>query len=204
LIRWEKEPEHREKIEKALERLQEIRVRCMAYLHKTRLNDAVELARRRMMPTGPDGQPNPELVAAAAEMELTPEQLESFEREWTLYLQRTEAIRQETRSMISLLTNSGTTESLELLCMNASAGLFLQKIEAAQGLETHPHDEAMAWMRLSTWGTTELTASQKLCLLSHSIPFMPDFIQLGIILFGNREGENATWGGRDVQSVYTE
>jgi hypothetical protein len=104
--RWENEPAAREKIEAKLTILRSIRLRFLTYIITSRPDLLPEIFPKGLMPTGTNGEPHPKIVAAAAEMELTPEQLESFEREWMLYLQKSQLIRQELRSTLSSLASS--------------------------------------------------------------------------------------------------
>jgi hypothetical protein len=185
LTRWEAEPESRGNIEAHLGRLQSTRMRCMVYLAKTRPGDVVKLASRRLMPIGADGAPNPKLVEAFTALELTPGQLDSFKREWLLYIQRTESVRQHARSMISLLTSSMVKEDAASFSSIGAAGLFLKTLEAVQELETQPTCEVRAVIRLGAWATRELSAQQKVGLMTRCVPFYPDFIQIGRIAFGD-------------------
>jgi hypothetical protein len=187
-VQWEEEPESRENIEAQLEKIRTMRVRCLRYLVQTRPETAQELLYRRLMPTGPDGSPNPKLVEAVALLKLTPEQLEAFGREWTLYLQHTEALRQEARSTLSFLTSSATVENAAEFCSIGAAGLFLERLQAVAELEVHPSIEASAIISLLCWIPANLTMHQKAILMKYSMPFYPDAIQLGRILFGDGNG----------------
>ena len=191
LVRYDAEPESRESIEAQLQRIRCIRFRSFTHLANTRPGVAIEVARQRMMPTGPDGAPNPKLVEAVAALNLTPEQLESFEQQWVLYLQRTEAMRQETRSFISFLGSSGAQQNALSVCSMGAAELFLERLQAVQELELHPSKEAQAIADLVLWVPANLTTQQQLILMRHSMPYLPDVIQLGRILFGEACGSSA-------------
>jgi len=199
--RWNNEPELRANIEAQLERLQVMRARSVTYLLKTRPEIVVGLNNRLMMPTSPDGAPNPKLVEAVAALELTPEQLESFEREWVLYLQKTESVRQEALSSLGFLASSGANESAAAFCSVGAAGLFLDRLQAVQDLASHPSSEANAMVDLSVWLTTNLTMQQKGVLCKSCMPHYPDAIQIGRIVFGDNYG-NAVSAAR-VQSLPT-
>ena len=190
-LRYDAEPEQRENIEAQLARVQSIRFRATTHLVNTRPDIVVDMARRRMMPTGPDGAPNPKLVEAVAVLNLTPEQLESFEQQWILYLQKTESMRQEARSLINLLTSSNAGLNIASMCSigAASSSLFLKNLEAVQELELHPSKEAQAATALILWIPPNLTTQQKMVLMKHSTPYYPDIIQMGRILFGDRPDE---------------
>jgi hypothetical protein len=190
--RWNKEPEERENIEAELEKIRGLRLRCITHLATTRPEIAIELASRRLMPTSPDGAPNPKLVEAVAALELTPEQLESFEREWVLYLQKTESIRQEAQSTLSFLASSGANENAAAFCAIGASGLFLDRLQAVQELETHPSSEATAIFNLRLWLQTRLTSQQRAILMKYSMPYYPDAIQLGRIVFGDDCGKDVS------------
>ena len=183
--RWEAEPEARESIEEQLEMVRGMRLRTMMHLAKTRPSVVVDLVRGRIIPTGPDGEPNPKLVEAVAAMNLTPEQLESFERQWILYFQRTESMRQEARSLISFLASGSNGDDVTSFSVGA-AGLFMDRLQALQELELHPSNETRALLSLTSWIPSNLTMQQKVCLMRHTMPNFPDIIQIGRILFGDK------------------
>lgn len=191
LNRWNDEPESREHVEAQIEKIQNIRLRCLTYLAATRPEIVVELNSRRLIPVLPDGAPNPKLVEAVAALELTPEQLESLEREWVLYLQKTESVRQEARSSLSFLASSGADESAAAFCSIGAAGLFLDRLQAVKELETHPAIESSAIAKLSTAFAVNLTSQQKTTLMKLCMPFYPDAIQICRIVFGDTQGNDA-------------
>ncbi len=199
--RWSNEPGSRESIEAQMKRMGALRQRCLNYITLKRPELAVEIFRKRMMPTGPNGEPNAKLVAAVAEMELTPEQLETFEREWTLYLQKTESIRQELRSTLSFLASSNVRDGAALLSSISSSGLLLDRLQAVADLEQHPSSEAQAVASLSSYFHTQITITQRVCLMKHCAPFYPDTIQIGRIIFGDGD-RNAIQHG--VETLTTE
>jgi hypothetical protein len=194
-IRWEEEPESRENIEAQLNKLQSMRMRSIKYLFGTRPEIVVELARRRLMPTGPDGAPNPKLVEAVSKLKLTPEQMESFEREYLLHLQKSEAVRQEARSTLNFLTSSAVKENPENFSAVGAAGIYLERMQAVAELELHPKNEALAFVNLGVWATAELTTPQKICLMHQCVPYLPDFIQIGRIIFGDGHHGSALKAG---------
>jgi hypothetical protein len=188
--RWEEEPAARENIEAQLQRIQSIRLRVIKYLAKTRPEMAIDLVTRRIMPPGADGAPNPKLEEAVAALNLTPEQLESFERQWVLYLQETESIRQEARSLISFLTFSSVKDSAASFCSIGAAGMFQERLQAVQELEMHSGHEAHAIISLQYWPIQHLSMQQKVTLMAHSSRYYPDLIQIGRILFGDSNGKD--------------
>jgi hypothetical protein len=197
---WLADPNARENIEAQLKKIGEMRLRCMNYLLATRPEVAIELFRQRLMPTGPHGEPNPTLVEVVTSVKFTPQQLEGLEREWSLYLQRTESVRQATRSMISFLTSTAAEESLESLCSMGVAGLFSERLQAARKLEAHPASEAHAFVKLTKWFSDHFTTEQKLTLMDGCAPYYPDCIQICRHLFGDTHGKAIAGTGR-VQSV---
>jgi len=197
--RWNDEPEARENIEAQIERVKVMRLRSLRYFIEKRPEFVVQILSRRLMPALPDGAPNPKLVEAVAALELTPEQLESFEREWVLYLQQTESIRQEARSSLSFLASFQGNESAAAFCSIGAAGLFLDRLQAVQELETHPSSEANAISNLNLWLTTDLTMKQKGVLFKSCMPHYPDAIQIGRIVFGDNYGNAVS--AAEVQSL---
>jgi hypothetical protein len=192
--RWSNELVAKENIEAQLERLRKLRLRSLSYLSTTRPEILIELFRRRLMPTGPNGEPHPKLVAAVAELEFTVEQLESFEREWTLYLQKIASIRQEVRSTVSVLASSDLKESAALYSSTGGAEVLLNRLQAVQELDQHPSQEGLLIAKLTIWLQEEITFRQESCLMRHCFPFYPDAIQLGRIIFGDgnsKTGKNS-------------
>ena len=187
LLRYDAEPEAREKIEAQVERIRTSRLRTIKHLFNTRPEIIVDLSRRRIMPLGPDGAPNPKLVEAVAALNLTPEQVDSFEQEWILYRQNTESLRQEVRSLISFLTSATTEDNIAYFSFGA-ADLFINRLQAVQELELHPSKETQAIITLCFWLPNNLTMAQKAILMKHSMPYLPDPIQFGRILLGEDSG----------------
>lgn len=165
-----------------------MRFRCLTYLAEARPKIAIQLMCRRLMPTSPDGAPNPTLVEAVATLDLTPEQLESFQREWLLYLQKTELTRQEARSSLSFLASSGADESAAAFCSSRASEMFLDRLEAVQELEKHPYIEAGAIANLTLRFSTSLTIPQRALLMKRCMPLFPDVVQIGRIVFGDNCG----------------
>jgi len=206
VTRWNDEPEARENIEAQMERLRVMRLRSVKYLLETRPEIVMELNKQpvftqMMMPTGPDGAPNPKLVEAVATLELTPEQLESFERKWVFYLQKTESIRQEARSTLHFLASSGADERAAGYSYIGASELFLGRLQAVQVLASHPASRANAMIEFSLWLSSSLTMPQKEILSRSCMPYYLDAIQIGRIVFGDDYGKAAS--AVEVQSLPT-
>jgi hypothetical protein len=136
-------------------------------------------------------------VEAVTVLDLTFEQMETFEREWLLYLQKTQSMRQEARSLISFLDPAG--ENLLSICPIEGAGKFIDRLKAVQELEKHASKEAKAVTDLIHWLTVNFSIKQKAILMKYSVPYYPDVIQIGRILF-EKEDTNVNQIGR-VESV---
>ena len=115
---------------------------------------------------------------------MSQEQIKSFEEQWIVYLQETASTRQETRSLINFLTSTAAEDDIESFCSAFAAGLFLERLEAVQDLERHPSHEAQAIVPLLYWFINMLTMRQQTTLVTRSMPYYPDVIQIGRILFG--------------------
>jgi hypothetical protein len=198
--RWLNEPDARASIEIDLGRVRQLRLRSMAYLSMTRTDIASEMFCRRLMPTGPNGEPHPKLVAAVEELEFTPEQLESFKENWRIYLETTESIRQEVRSTINDLSSSDFKENAEAYSSTGAAGVLLHRLQEVGELTLYRSKEAKAIGQLCIWFQREITFQQESCLIRQCAPFYPDAIQLGRIIFGDKDA-GQTWQVESVQTT---
>jgi len=202
--KWIDEPESRATIEAQLERLRVMRVRSLKYFVENRPEVTLALYSRTTMPTLPDGAPNPKLVEAVAALELTPEQLESLEREWILHLQKTESIRQEARSTLNFFATSGADKSAAAYCSIGASELFLDRLQAVQELETHLYSEASTIVSFNIQIATVFTIPQKALLNKHCSPYFPEAVQIARIVFGDNFGNAGSASKVQIVNIETD
>jgi hypothetical protein len=188
LQKWLADPEQRANIEAKLHKMENMRCRGGAIIAAKRPKEGIEILARRMLPPGPNGEPNYKIYDVIEALQLTPRQKLLLEGEWQRYVLVVSQAREQADQAVQLVVGQYSDPSvLAALAMVAADGAecYLKLIDTATVLESYPEKEAQALLNLALFFNTKLLSkSQRLVAMAATSPYTLDLLQFCTVLFG--------------------
>lgn len=198
---YDTKPGSRQQIEEQLEFMMAMRMRVVGIIVRERPDLLLQLQPRRTLRPSPDGSPNLRIRDVLAAVQFTPEQLGKLENSWVKYRESIGNARQELRAAVATAATRAAADvhSYSLhqdpavaACAGAAAGGYLDLIDAASVLDSHPKREAVELMEFLHVFQMILDPMQRLRVLAMCAPELPDPLQMCVVLFEERESMQAT------------